>query len=291
MRQFAMYVFEVLSEINVNTEELQSQSQAYMTIFEKGLTDSDNNVRVASLKAVSAFLSSIEDQDIVMKFSNTLSLIIDIVTEALKHDEDQGRVALESLAELTTAHAEVWKSPSKLLTVIAEVLGHKEFEDGTRAAAAEVVLALSGNMPAALRKAPETKTMIFPAFVSMLMEVETDDSVWLESQDDQDNLGKDPYSTAMNSLTRLCDDIGGKTTLECAQPLLGQTVPSTEWVKQQAGYILLGVISRATKEGLKKSMQETMDAIGRGIQSPNMRVRFAALHALGLLSIDLAPVI
>lgn len=88
VRQFAMYVFEVLSEINVNTEELQSQSGAYMAIFEKGLTDPDNNVRVASLKAVSAFLSSIEDQDIVMKFANTLSLIIDIVTEALKHDED-----------------------------------------------------------------------------------------------------------------------------------------------------------------------------------------------------------
>lgn len=83
-----MYVFEVLSEINVNTEELQSQSGVYMQIFEKGLTDTDNNVRVASLKAVSAFLSSIEDQEIVMMFANTLSLIIDIVTEALKHDED-----------------------------------------------------------------------------------------------------------------------------------------------------------------------------------------------------------
>lgn len=34
-----------------------------------------------------------------------------------------------------------------------------------------------------------------------------------------------------------------------------------------------------------------MDAIGRGIQNPNMRVRFAALHALGMLSTDLAPVI
>lgn len=88
----------------------------------------------------------------------------------------------------------------------------------------------------------------------MLMEVEMDDKEWETAQDDQDNLGKDAYSTAVNSLTRLCEDIGGRTTLECAQPLLGQTVPSSEWVKQQAGYILLGIISRATKEGLKKSM-------------------------------------
>jgi len=33
----------------------------------------------------------------------------------------------------------------------------KKFEDGTRSAAVEVVLALSGSMPAVLRKAAETK--------------------------------------------------------------------------------------------------------------------------------------
>jgi saccharopine dehydrogenase-like NADP-dependent oxidoreductase len=68
-------------------------------------------------------------------------------------------------------------------------------------------------------------------------------------------------------------------------------VPSKEWVKQHAGYILLGIISKATKEGLKKSMQETMDAISTGILNPNMRVRHSALNALGMLSTDLAPVI
>lgn len=99
---------------------------------------------------------------------------------------------------------------------MAEVLGHKQFEDGTRAAAAEVILALSGNMPATMRKAPETKSLVFPAFVSMLMEVETDDAVWENDQDDQEGLGKDPYSTAVNSLTRLCEDLGGKTSLACA---------------------------------------------------------------------------
>ena len=83
-----MYVFEVLSEINVNPQELSTQSQGFMTIFEKGVTDADSNVRVASLKAVSAFLSSIEDQAVVLKFVGALGHIIDVVTEALKHDEE-----------------------------------------------------------------------------------------------------------------------------------------------------------------------------------------------------------
>jgi len=56
-----MYVFEVLSEVNINTEELSRDSAGFKTVFLKGLNDNDNNVRVASLKAITAFLSTIED--------------------------------------------------------------------------------------------------------------------------------------------------------------------------------------------------------------------------------------
>jgi len=34
------------------------------------------------------------------------------VVEALQKDEEQGRIALESLAELTQAHPEIWKNPT-----------------------------------------------------------------------------------------------------------------------------------------------------------------------------------
>jgi hypothetical protein len=110
-----MYCFEVLAEINFDATELSNQANDFKAVFEKGLNDADNNVRVASLKAVTAFLAVIEDQDIVMKFVSVLDLILLIVVEALNFDEDQGRIALESLGELTNAHAEVWRTPTKLL--------------------------------------------------------------------------------------------------------------------------------------------------------------------------------
>lgn len=75
-------------------------------------------------------------------------------------------------------------------------------------------------MPAALRKTSETQTILFPAFISMLTEVEMDDSVWTETEEDAANIGKDPVSTAVSSLTRLSEDLGGKTTLACAQPII-----------------------------------------------------------------------
>lgn len=44
-------------------------------------------------------------------------------------------------------------------------MGQKTFEDGTRASASEVILALGQNLPASLRKVDETKTMFFPALI------------------------------------------------------------------------------------------------------------------------------
>ena len=158
----------------------------------------------------------IEDQAVVMKFVAVLDLILMIVVEALNVDEDQGRVALESLGELTNAHAEVWKSPAKLVQVITQVLQNTKLDDSTRSAASEVVLSLSGSMPAALRKTPETQSLLFPALVSMFMEVEKNDQVWTESEEDADNVDKNPVSTATSVLSRLSEDLGGKTTLACA---------------------------------------------------------------------------
>ena len=55
---------------------------------------------------------------------------------------------------------------------MSQVITQTTFEQGTRAAAVEVILSLSEQMSAALRKAPETKSQVFPALTSMLMEVE-----------------------------------------------------------------------------------------------------------------------
>jgi len=49
-------------------------------------------------------------------------MLLDVIVEALQADEDQGRNALESLCEMTSAHPECWKNAtSKLLNVSAQI--------------------------------------------------------------------------------------------------------------------------------------------------------------------------
>lgn len=67
-RQLAMYLFEVVSDYHLTSEQLTAYKDSFMTIFTKSLTDKELLVRVAALKATISFLTSIEDTDIVMGF-------------------------------------------------------------------------------------------------------------------------------------------------------------------------------------------------------------------------------
>ena len=180
-----MYVFEILSEMHLTSEELSASKDQFQQIFDSALQDSEILVRVAALKAVSAFIGGIDDSAIALTFSPVLPHLLNVIVEALNEDEDQGRQALESLDELTRAHPECWKTEtSKLITVITQVVSQKTFEDGTRATAIEVILSLSSQMPAPIRKAAQTKAELFPALASMLMEITEDDAEWLAEVED-----------------------------------------------------------------------------------------------------------
>jgi len=77
------------------------------------------------------------------------------------------------------------------------------------------VLALSEQMPAPIRKAPETKAVFIPALTQMLMEVTVDDAEWQTEVEDTDRLASNPVSTAASSIERLSNDLGEKTILVC----------------------------------------------------------------------------
>ena len=81
-------------------------------------------------------------------------------------------------------------------------------------------------MPAPIRKAAETKTILFPALVKMLMEITTDEAEWLEEVDDQDKLSSNPASTGASAISRLSEDLGEKMTLACCQPIIAECVAS-----------------------------------------------------------------
>lgn len=97
------------------------------------MQDSNQHVKVAALKALTAFLTSIDDDEIIMRFEGIMSDLLDIVISVLKADETKGQASLESMIELTQSFGEIWtKSAKKLIFTCSQIMSNSAFEDETR---------------------------------------------------------------------------------------------------------------------------------------------------------------
>ena len=127
-------------------------------------------MKVAALKAITAFLTSIDDDDVVLKYKGMMEGLLDVVIAVMQQDEQQGQASLESMIELTQLHGDVWADClSKLIFVVTQIMKNREFEDATRQSALELVNTIAENMSATLRKhQSDLNEHLFPAIAFMM---------------------------------------------------------------------------------------------------------------------------
>lgn len=133
------------------------------------------------------------------------------------------------MVELTKFHPQAWKDTTpQLVSIVSEIMKLKDFEEGTRSQAAEVVLTLASQSPATLRKLKEAKTLFFPALVQMLTECEEDDEVWAETID-EDETGNDAHSAAISGLTRFSLDMKENFILDASKAVFQESLTHADW--------------------------------------------------------------
>lgn len=187
-------------------------------------------VKVAAILATTSFLLSVQDPAILKSFQALREAILAATTAALQSDESLGRLALESLAELSKTHPHFWQECCpQLVKMVSEVIKAKSFEDGTRSQAAEIVLTLSKEVPATLRKVGEVKSEFVPAIVQLVTECEEDADTWAEAVDDECGAGNDAYSAGTSAVERLSSQMKEKFTLEAFETLIGQCLAQEDW--------------------------------------------------------------
>jgi hypothetical protein len=144
-------------------------------------------VKVATLKALTSFLTSIEDEEEVLKYKGMMPAILDIVINVLQEDETEGEASIQSLIELTEMCGEIWTDClDKLLYVSGQIMKADTFEDATRQAALQIVDSLCDTDPVMVRKhADKLRTEVWPAITIMLtcLENPEDLETWAESEE------------------------------------------------------------------------------------------------------------
>lgn len=94
MKMTLYYLIEVICECSFDDKLLMQYSGALEAIFQRGLLDDSNEVKVAAFKTLTIFLSSIEDTKMVKKFEGVLQVLINKAIELIKYDQESGVTAL-----------------------------------------------------------------------------------------------------------------------------------------------------------------------------------------------------
>ena len=200
-RDFSLYLFQILADVHLSNDLIYQQSNNFMTIFSKSFKDSEVRVKVRALQATTAFLTSIDETDLVMKYSGLAGDLIDLLIVALQTDEDQGKQALSSLNDMANAHSEfLLPVRAKIIDVVSQIIVTKTFEDSTRNSAMELVTTLVTEVPAIFRMEQKVGEF-FVALTQVLMELEDDDiEAWGSSTDEEDASGNTPSNAARDAV-------------------------------------------------------------------------------------------
>lgn len=225
-----MYVFEKQTECHLSEAQLTTYKDSFYTIFEKSMQDSNVAVRVAALRATASFLLSVENKQILEQFKPLTQTLLDTTVDALKTDQFLGEQAMEMVVSMAQIHPQFLSHQiSQVVKIVSDIAKMKDFEDGTRSQAAEVVLTLAEEVPATVRKEPLVKSEFFPALIQMVTECEEDMDAWTESVDDELGAGNGVYSAGVASIERLSSQMKQGVTLEACGPVISQCLSHEDW--------------------------------------------------------------
>ncbi|KAJ3697766.1 hypothetical protein LUZ61_001471 [Rhynchospora tenuis] len=231
-------------------------------------------------------------------FSSDVRVAALLASTLNDNDEVVARKVLDVLIDFVRAEPNFCQKYVMGTTIVRDILAIAEndrLEKGTRHLALEFVITIAEarkptpGLTALLHKMPERVRELFAILLEMLLDVD-DDMAWLNAW----SQGKEPdesdnYTLALESLDRLVFALGGSTVVKAAVDMLPNYLNDHYWKKRHAALIGLAQISHGCSKEMLQNLKGIVNTVLNSFEDPNLRVRWAAINALGQLLIDLCP--
>uniref|UniRef100_A0A1A9WGS4 TOG domain-containing protein n=1 Tax=Glossina brevipalpis TaxID=37001 RepID=A0A1A9WGS4_9MUSC len=273
-----------------------NQEAQYLDLIKQMLAKSmdpsaDPEVRLQAVRAIGAFIlrHDKEKESVIYKhFADLLPRMIMITAETIEQQDDQSLLKL--LIDMTETCPKFLRSQLEVIFEICmKVFSSQDIEDSWRHLVLEVMVSLSENAPAMVRRRAEKYIiLLIPLILQMMTDME-DDEEWATSDVVSDDDNSDNNVIAESSLDRLACGLGGKTVLPHVMNALPGMLSHSDWKQRYAALMAISAIG----EGCHKQMEAMLDQVMAGVlnflRDPHPRVRYAACNAIGQMSTDFAP--
>ncbi|XLS98251.1 hypothetical protein HN51_040986, partial [Arachis hypogaea] len=282
----------------------QHQLLVLLLRFREKLSPKSENLAVASADNIHAKPKSkpIDRQvkvffavpeTVVAKIELPDGVVLQGIFNLLIYSHSTNQEALELLLELAGTEPRFLRR--QLVDVVGAMLQIAEaesLEEGTRHLAIEFVITLAEareRAPGMMRKLPQFISRMFAILMKMLLDIE-DDPAWHSAETGDEDAGETSnYSVGQECLDRLSISLGGNTIVPVASEQLHAYLAAPEWQKRHAALIALAQIAEGCSKVMIKNLDQVVAMVLNSFNDQHPRVRWAAINAIGQLSIDLGP--
>ena len=302
-RKFAIFLIEVLCTLNAINESVLDAGAInnFKGIFSQGLEDPDTDVKVSALNCTTQFLINIENEKILLQFSELTDKMLSALIETLKYENGQnktdiadskGKAALETMIEIIDQHPKFWKGKADtIINIVNEISKGKIFQNQIRECALELVYSLAKSSPSAIKKSANFKNIFLPLIFNLMLEIdyENDDAKWEKNIEENEEDRDEMFYAVRDSFDRLATDLGGDYFMSATSDYIKKFMNSQNWIEVHAAYTAMAYMSEGCKDSFSKNLKEFLQFISTGLVHKHPRVRYAALFAFGSVLKSTAP--
>ena len=260
---------------------------ALKEIFARSLADASSGaVRLATLKAVCNFISTMDD---VNEFADLLASMIQVISSALTEgDEESARAGVENVIELIDMDARFLRSQiAAIADLMLQICSTAELEDSTRQLGMEFLVALAEKSPGLARKM-KLVDQVFPMALNFMLTIE-DDEDWEGHDDDNEDEEYTNYDVGEEALDRLAMSVGGKSVLPIANNVMQQFLTNADWRFRHAGLMAVSQIGEGCAKQISQTLGQVIQMVLQHFQDPHPRVKWAAINTIGQMATDFGP--
>eukprot|EP00456_Euglypha_rotunda_P054567 TRINITY_DN4411_c0_g1_i18.p1 TRINITY_DN4411_c0_g1~~TRINITY_DN4411_c0_g1_i18.p1 ORF type:complete len:690 (-),score=137.36 TRINITY_DN4411_c0_g1_i18:12-2081(-) len=278
-RELSLLLFHALAE-NIG-KLFKPHFKELLEMFVNGLKDSNDAVRLASLRALNALVEFIETEKEANAFRNVIPPIIAVVQKSVTSgDDDPVKEAFEILDNISAMPVDVlMHHATALIQMMLQVAVKTDLDISVREKASALLAAMIAHKPGKIAKA-NLGPNILKCALGLIVE-EYDETFDTEDMTPQ-KMGVEVLDASIGNFPR-------RLTFDAVMGSASSFLKNTSPHQRKGGFVILAVVSELFCERLKENLEQYIQAMCAGVKDTNPLVRAAAFVALTQFSDYLQP--
>jgi len=280
-RRTCIYILgELAAGIKMDANDLET----FVTLAGQNFSDKDREIQMEALLMFGKCICVMETSDVV-KYRTVITSILQLLTVLLQDkDELNAQKLLQCLIEIAAANATFYRQNiTDLLRICSELCCEGKFEAGTKTLGLEILCTILESEPKMVRRNKEFIDATIRICFNLMLGIEEDsswDEAYNETVEDDEN-----FDAGQVGLNRLSENINSAKFLPLLMPKLKELLDGNDWRMRHAGFVAMAQCCELFHEN-KQNKEELFKMIVNGIQDSHYRVRYAAIHCLGIMCSD-----